>query len=114
MQLQNRTALITGASSGIGRATALELAQNGASLILTARREGELEKLKYEIKALGGEVSVLSGDISSEAFCKSLADFIRNQAKELNILIHCAGKLGDMIPISEMASENFQDVMQAG
>ena len=61
--IDGRRALVTGASRGIGRALALVLAQHGAELLLTARREAELHKLAQEITASGGRAEIVVGDI---------------------------------------------------
>ena len=65
--MSKRTALVTGASSGIGRATALELAAAGLTVLVNARREDELDKLVAEIEAAGGEAHALPGDAAEPA-----------------------------------------------
>ena len=60
--LENRVAVITGASAGIGRAIALALAGEGAAVVLMARREARLEEVAGEIRQAGGRVMALAGD----------------------------------------------------
>jgi len=65
--LERKTAIITGASSGIGRATALALARSGAAVVLNARRRQKLDELASEIAALGGKALAVAGDAGRQA-----------------------------------------------
>ena len=67
MKLENRVILVTGASSGIGKATSKKLAENGASVILMARSEDELQALKTDINKNGGKALVVKGDVTNKA-----------------------------------------------
>jgi NAD(P)-dependent dehydrogenase (short-subunit alcohol dehydrogenase family) len=62
-ELENRIAVVTGASRGIGKATALALAKRGAHVIAIARTQGGLEELDDEIKALGGSTTLVPADV---------------------------------------------------
>lgn len=79
-------ALVTGASSGIGRDIARELSARGCSLILTARREDRLEELK---RGLGTEAAVVPADLSDRDACFRLYDRVKPEA--IDILVNCAG-----------------------
>ena len=72
MQLENKIAIITGASSGIGEAAARLFAREGAKLVLAARREDRLNRLAEEIRNHGGEAVSVPGDITSPAFAGTL------------------------------------------
>jgi len=90
--LQNARILLTGASSGIGRALALELARRGARLFLTARRRDRLASLTEEIHALGAEADFLEGDIGQADFRKALVDRVaKHWSGKLDGLINGAG-----------------------
>lgn len=88
--LQGKTALVTGASRGIGKALAIGLAEAGAKVLLTSRKRAVLESVAQEIVALGGEAAVYPADITDSASRKAL--FAEIQRKEtLDILINNAG-----------------------
>jgi NADP-dependent 3-hydroxy acid dehydrogenase YdfG len=72
--LAGKTAIVTGASSGIGRATALTLAQAGAAVVIHARRQDRLDALASEIAAQGGRALAVAGDASSEPDLDALLD----------------------------------------
>ena len=73
-RLSNKVAIVTGASSGIGRVTAKLFAAEGAKVVVGARRESELASLVAEIKASGGTAVALAGDVRSEDYAKALVE----------------------------------------
>ncbi len=85
-----RRVLVTGASSGIGRATALVYAEAGADVVATARRADELEKLRAEAETFEGSIEAVPGDITESAFVTALAA----AAGPVEVLVNCAGMLG--------------------
>jgi len=91
MRLKNKIAWVTGAGSGIGRAAAVALAQEGATVIVSGRREGPLEQVAAEIKAAGGTAIVKAADLTNAAAAAKIADEIRTQFKRLDILVNNAG-----------------------
>ncbi len=91
MRLKNKIAWVTGAGSGIGRAAAVALAQEGATVIVSGRREGPLEEVAAEIKAAGGTAIVKAADLTNAAAAAKIADEIRTQFKRLDILVNNAG-----------------------
>ncbi|RVD33287.1 SDR family NAD(P)-dependent oxidoreductase, partial [Mesorhizobium sp. M4A.F.Ca.ET.020.02.1.1] len=70
--LTDKVAIVTGASSGIGRATAKLFAEQGARLIVAARRQAELDRIVGEIEDADGTAVALAGDVRDEAFAKAL------------------------------------------
>ena len=66
--LEGKIAIVTGASRGIGRAIALRLAQDGATLVLAARTEADLAKVASEIKSSGGKATTVAGDLRDPGF----------------------------------------------
>jgi len=91
MKLTNRTVLITGASGGIGGAIARQLVTRGASLILVNRQREKLEALASELRAAGGEVLTLVGDLSVAGQPASVVQSAIEQAGSVDVLINCAG-----------------------
>ncbi|MBJ6359752.1 SDR family oxidoreductase [Paenibacillus sp. GCM10012307] len=98
--MANKTAIITGASSGIGEATAKELARSGIRLMLAARREDRLVQLKKEIEALGGQAEYRVTDVTSRADMESLAQATIEAYGQIDILVNNAG----LMPLSYIRS----------
>jgi len=98
LNMKNKVAIITGASSGIGKALAVELAEKGAKLVLAARRVELLEELKHDLKT---EVHIVKADVSIEKDCENLINEAIAHFGQIDILINNAG-------ISMRAS--FEDV----
>src|SRR3954467_1464580 len=89
--LTNRRALITGASSGIGRALAIELAKRGADLVLVARREDRLAKVAAKIAQLGRRAICIAGDVRDPMLRKRALSAARDQLGGLDLLVNNAG-----------------------
>eukprot|EP00903_Cladosiphon_okamuranus_P014875 g13774.t1 len=90
-KLDGLVALVTGASSGIGKATAIAFSKEGAKVVLAARREVKLEEVADEIKATGGEVVIVMGDVSKEADCKKAVDTAVEKFGGLHVAFNNAG-----------------------
>ncbi len=86
-----KVVIITGASSGIGKACAFEFADNGATVVLAARRENELKKIEEEIKMQGGDAMSVKTDIRNIEDCKMLITLTLEKYKKIDILINNAG-----------------------
>ena len=89
--LEGRIALVTGASQGIGRACAMELARAGATVALAARNEAKLAEAVSEIEAAGGKGAAFALDIASEESIKSAARAVLERFGKVEILVNNAG-----------------------
>lgn len=99
MEIKNKVFIITGASSGIGEATALKLAENGAQVVLTARREDKLKSLRDKIKAHNGDALVVTGDVTKPDDFKNVVDQTIETYGTVNGLVNNAG----LMPLSYVA-----------
>ncbi|HTZ60483.1 MAG TPA: 3-oxoacyl-[acyl-carrier-protein] reductase [Acidobacteriaceae bacterium] len=95
--LEGKTALVTGASQGIGRACALELARKGAGIALAARNEAKLESVAAEIAAAGGQAKTFIMDVSDEASIQATAKAAIAQFGTVDILVNNAGITRDTL-----------------
>jgi NAD(P)-dependent dehydrogenase (short-subunit alcohol dehydrogenase family) len=93
-RFEGKVALVTGASSGIGKATAKRLASEGARVVVTARREDRLRGLVDEIDGSGGAASPIASDLTSETDRRRLLDETARREGGLDILVNAAGIIG--------------------
>jgi NAD(P)-dependent dehydrogenase (short-subunit alcohol dehydrogenase family) len=89
--LQGRVALITGATSGIGRATALELAAHGADLVLTGRSKSRGKEVLNNVRRTGVRCEFIEGDIREDTFCRRVVRLAVDTFSRLDILVNNAG-----------------------
>ena len=96
MNLEDKVLIITGASSGIGKATAIKLAENGAKVVLMARSEDELNDLKSDITKKGGEALVVAGDVTNKADFENVVSKTKREYGKITGLVNNAG----LMPLS--------------
>ena len=111
MRLDNKVAIITGASSGIGEAAARLFAAEGASVVLGARRAERLEALCDEITAAGRQAVYLAGDINDPAYAKALTDRALSRFGGLDVAFNNAGTLGTGGLIAAMDPEDWRAIL---
>lgn len=109
--LHNKVAIVTGASSGIGHATARLFASEGAAVVVAARREPELEALVQTINGEGGQALAVAGDVSDETFASHLVTQTLERFGRLDIAFNNAGILGAMGPVPEMSLADWNQVI---
>jgi hypothetical protein len=110
-RLTGKVAIVTGASSGIGRSTAVLFAKEGAKLVLGARRKKELDDLVAEIRAADGEAVALAGDVRSESYAKSLVDLAVERFGRLDVAFNNAGTLGESGPSTGVSEAGWADTL---
>ena len=110
LPLEHRIALVTGASRGIGRAVALELARQGAHVIALARTQGALEELDDDIRKLGNEATLVPCDLRDFDALDRLGGAIFERWKKLDIFVGNAGQLGVVSPLSHIDPGEWESV----
>lgn len=111
MKLQNKSVVVTGASSGMGKAIVELFVKEGASVIAVARRKERLEDLAKSLENEAGKVIIYAGDVSKRTDCEGMIDLAVESFGKLDILINNAGVMDDMAPIAEVSDEKFNQVM---
>lgn len=109
LRLQEKVALITGGGSGMGEAIAKLFAQEGASIVVTGRREEPLKQTVSDIIAQGGRATYLSGDVSRWEEAKAMIDFTIQNFGHLDVLVPCAGIVRRTEKIEETTEEQWSD-----
>jgi len=109
--LQNKIAIITGASRGIGRSIALNFAKNGASLALVCLSDQtSLDSVKKEAELLGAKVITLMGDVASKVFCNEVISETMDAFGTVDILVNSAGTITRAVT-EELSSEEWHRVL---
>jgi len=109
--LAGKIALVTGASQGIGRAVALELAKAGATVALAARSTDKLEAVATEIAAAGGTAKAYALDVASEESIKACAKAVLSELGTVHVLVNNAGITKDGLAL-RMKLSDFEDVLR--
>jgi len=109
--LDKKVAIITGASSGIGKAAAFLFAEQGAEIVLAARREKDLNDVVVQIEELGGKAVALVGDVKEESFSKGLVELAVQKFGKLDIALNNAGTLGALMPVTDMAVDEWHETI---
>jgi NAD(P)-dependent dehydrogenase (short-subunit alcohol dehydrogenase family) len=109
--LQDKVAVVTGASSGIGRAAARLFAAQGARLVVSARRESELADLVATIRADGGEAVSVAGDVRDEATAVALVQTAQTHFGGLDIAFNNAGAIPETAPTPDLSVAGWRDTL---
>lgn len=110
--LVNKVAIVTGASSGIGRAAAKLFAAEGAKVVVAARRRHELDRLVSEIAKSGGDVIACAGDVKDEALHIWLVQTALKDFGGLDVAFNNAGTLGEMGPTPQISLGGWNDAIE--
>lgn len=111
MRLAGRLALITGASRGLGAAAALAYAREGAHVVLVARTVGGLEAVDDQIKAIGGNATLVPLDVTDGPGLDRLGAALHERFGRLDILLGNAAVLGALSPVGHFEPKTFEEVM---
>jgi NAD(P)-dependent dehydrogenase (short-subunit alcohol dehydrogenase family) len=109
--LDGAIALVTGASRGIGAAVSVELARLGARVVITARTQGGLEETDDAIRAIGGEATILPLDLGEGEQIDAIGPTLFQRFGRLDVLLHNAGALGRLTPVSHILPDDWADVV---
>lgn len=110
--LTGKTALVTGASRGIGRALAVGLARAGADVVLSARDEALLEQVRGEVEALGRKAVVVAADVTDAAACARLGEEAVAAFGALDVLVNNAGGSSYMGPFTDLRFSGWEKTMR--
>jgi NAD(P)-dependent dehydrogenase (short-subunit alcohol dehydrogenase family) len=110
-RLDGKVAVITGASSGLGAAFAVGLAEVGADIAICARRTDRLEQTKADVEALGRRCVAITADVSDPADCIRVAEETVEHLGRLDILVNNAG-IGTAVPASKETPDQFRQVIE--
>ena len=111
MRLENKVAVVTGASSGVGKEIALLFAKEGAKVVAVARRAERLAQLEEASKELPGEIVAYAGDISLEETNVKMIDFAIEKFGKFDILINNAGLMDNFAPVENLDTDLMQRLM---
>jgi NAD(P)-dependent dehydrogenase (short-subunit alcohol dehydrogenase family) len=109
--LEDKVAIVTGASSGIGYAAAKLFAREGASVVVAGRRKAELDALVGEIERAGGKAIAVAGDAKDESHARALVDTAVSQFGGLDIAFNNAGSSGEMAPLPDLSVAGWRDTI---
>lgn len=111
MRLENKSVVITGASSGMGRDMVRLFVREGARVVAVARRQERLEALAEELKDAPGKVEIYVGDISKREVNEGMIDFAIEKFGRLDVLVNNAGIMDDQSPIAQATDETYERMM---
>ena len=112
MKLENKTVIVTGASSGMGEAITKLFVKNGANVVAVARRKEKLEALLNELSNEKGKLEIFAGDISLKETNEKMIDFALEKFGSFDILVNNAGVMDDMSPVGNITDEMYERVMK--
>ena len=111
MRLENKVVLLTGASAGIGRDTALLFAKEGAKVVAVARREERLKEIAEQSKDLAGEIVAFKADISKQEDIDKMVDFTMDKYGKIDVLVNNAGVMDNFEPVTEVTDEDWNKII---
>jgi NAD(P)-dependent dehydrogenase (short-subunit alcohol dehydrogenase family) len=113
MRLAGQVAIVTGSGRGIGRVIARRFAEEGASVLVTARTESEICAVAEEIARAGGQAAHIVADVSSERGCEAIVREARDKLGDVHILVNNAGIYGPVKALEEISPAEWDEVIAA-
>lgn len=110
MKLEGKSVVVTGASSGMGKAIVELFVREGASVVAVARRKERLDSLVESLKDAPGKVAAFAGDVSKKEDDEAMIDCAVKEFGKLDILVNNAGVMDDMAPIAKASDEKYEYV----
>jgi NAD(P)-dependent dehydrogenase (short-subunit alcohol dehydrogenase family) len=111
MRLENKVAVVTGCSSGIGRAIALQFAKEGADVVAVARRKERLDEISEMAKKdFTGSILPYKADVTKKEEIEAALECAVKEFGQLNILVDCAGLTDNFVPIGDCSDEHFFEI----
>lgn len=111
MRFEGKSVVVTGASSGMGYAMALDFAREGATVVAVARRKERLEQLAKEAEGFAGKILPYAGDVSSREVNDGMIDYLISETGKIDVLVNNAGIMDEFKPIGEVEDEYWDHVM---
>ncbi len=111
LKLEGKSIVVTGASSGMGKAIVELFVKEGAHVVAVARRKERLEQLAASLEDAAGKVVLFAGDVSKREDCEGMIDQAIAAYGKLDVLINCAGVMDDMSPVGDASDEKFDYVI---
>ncbi len=111
MELMGKSVVVTGASSGMGKAIVELFVNEGASVVAVARRKERLDSLVESLKDAPGKVIAFAGDVSKREDNEAMIELAVKEYGKLDVLVNNAGVMDDMAPIAEFSDEKYDYVM---
>lgn len=112
LDIQEKVALITGGSKGIGKAAAEALAKEGCKIVICARHEGELRETATELERHSTEVLAIPADMTKEEDIQNLVQQAANKFGTIDILINNAGGIGSNKPFDELSTQDWRNLFE--
>ena len=112
MKLKDKSIVVTGASSGMGKAIVELFAQEGGNVVAVARRKERLDALAEELKDAPGKVVPFPADVTLKENNEAMIDKAVEEFGKLDVLINNAGVMDDMSPMGEVTDEKYENVMK--
>lgn len=112
MRFEGKTVVVTGASSGMGRAIALAFAKEGANVVAVARRQERLDEIAAQAEDFAGSIAPYPGDVTSQEINEGMIDFALEKFGNLDILVNNAGVMDEFKPVAEVTDALWEKCME--